>query len=223
MFSDANSRFPGPPPPTGAHVAAPLLAGALGAVSAVGRLLVIFWEVRQHLLALVPVVIVVTLLVAYLRYKFDPRGADWLEPLRRLWEALLGLFAFGRWLSLWWGEREQRLAGTLGAAGDAPSPHAPGPSPGNGLWLDPRRAVRAAYRRYLQGGAAAGRGKESSETPAEYARRLGADLGGAAAEVHRLTSAYEEARFSDHRILGSLAAAAISAMRRTLAALRRAK
>ncbi len=210
----------GPAAPRSPVVLPAPLREAAGAISGLLRIL---WEIHQNLLGLVPVAILLTLLVAYLRYAFDPHGGDWRQPLRRLWEALLGLFSFWRWLSRWWGSREQRLARALGAAGERGPEGAAVPRSRPESWLDPRRAVRAAYRRYLVSGAASGLPRAAPETPADYAHRLRAELGPAASEAGRLTSAYEEARFSDHRIGRSAVAVAIAAMRRTLEVLRRAK
>jgi hypothetical protein len=176
---------------------------------------------QNLLLALVALGIVVTVAVAYLRYVFDPEVGGWRQALVRLWEALWSWLAFWRWLRGWRLGREPRLprSGTPDRSGPGRTPAA---GTGGLPWGlgDPRRRIRAAFRRYLRQVAAAGMPRRPQETPAVLLRRIEPQLPSAAAEATLLTHAYEEARFSDHAIPRPWAARAVEAARRTLAALR---
>jgi hypothetical protein len=84
---------------------------------------------------------------------------------------------------------------------------------------DPRRAVIAAWARMERGLAAAGLPRRPSEAPFEYAARVLETSMARPASVHRLTSLFERAKFSQHAIGPAdrdEAVAALRAVRREL-------
>jgi hypothetical protein len=153
-------------------------------------------DIQGWLFLLVGMAVLAVALVQYLRFARDI-GGDWLEPLRRLWAALWGFLAFWRWM-------EVRSPGGQGRRAPAPGALAAASAPGAveaplGL-LDPRRAVRASYRRLLRQAAASGLSREPGDTPARFAAVLAPAAGEAAADVADLTRTYEEARYSHHPV-----------------------
>ncbi len=77
---------------------------------------------------------------------------------------------------------------------------------------DPRRAVIAAYARMERGLRRAGIRRDPADTPTEYLTRAFSRLPAGQADAARLTDLYVEARFSDHAVVESMRAAAISAL-----------
>ena len=65
---------------------------------------------------------------------------------------------------------------------------------------DPRRAVIAAYARFERVLEANGLPRRAAETPEEYLARILGDLDVSERSVRRLTSLFEEAKFSDHEV-----------------------
>jgi hypothetical protein len=78
---------------------------------------------------------------------------------------------------------------------------------------DARRAVIAAYARMEGVLARHGMRRRPSETPIEYLGRILGDLTSQSAAVARLTSLFQEARFSRHEIDGTMKRDAIDALR----------
>jgi hypothetical protein len=78
---------------------------------------------------------------------------------------------------------------------------------------DPRRAVIAAYARMEAVLARHGLRRNPSETPLEYLRRILLGLTTRADAVRRLTSLFEQAKFSRHEIDGAMKQDAIGALR----------
>jgi hypothetical protein len=78
---------------------------------------------------------------------------------------------------------------------------------------DARRAVIAAYARMEGVLARHGLRRMPSETPLEYMRRVLLGLTGRADAVKRLTSLFEQAKFSRHEIDSPMKLAAIGALR----------
>jgi hypothetical protein len=78
---------------------------------------------------------------------------------------------------------------------------------------DPRRAVIAAYARMENALRRSGLARAVSETPLEYLGRILLGLGSRADAVTRLTDLFEQAKFSTHRIDGSMKDEAIGALR----------
>jgi Domain of unknown function (DUF4129) len=78
---------------------------------------------------------------------------------------------------------------------------------------DARRAVIAAYARMEGVLARHGMRRRSSETPVEYLRRVLGDLTSRSDAVTRLTSLFEEAKFSRHEIDDAMKRDAIDALR----------
>lgn len=86
---------------------------------------------------------------------------------------------------------------------------------------DARRAVIRAYDRMERALAARGLARERAETPIEYLQRALAAVHASQGSIRRLTSLFELARFSRHRIDASMAhdaIAALGALRAELAA-----
>ncbi len=200
--------------PAAAHGALAVLAAlAHGANAVLGAVLL-------RLLAplMIPAVIVV-LILAYLRNRLGGGGGGWSVFWQRLWESLAALLQFWKWFERWQGVGEEHLAedekevGRHGV-GDGGAP-AGGPGLLAGL-MDPRRIVRAAYRRFLRAAAGSGYRREPAESPDAYQRRLGPILDVQADEAQSLTRAYEEARYSDHPVDQSLAQLARQALQRLL-------
>lgn len=78
---------------------------------------------------------------------------------------------------------------------------------------DARRAVIAAYARMERVLARHGLRRRSSETPTEYLRRILLGLTTRVDAVRRLTSLFEQAKFSDHAIDGGMKQEAIDSLR----------
>jgi len=78
---------------------------------------------------------------------------------------------------------------------------------------DARAAVIAAYARMERTFDRRGLERRPSETPVEYLRRILVGLGSRAEPVARLTGLFEQAKFSDHEIDGSMKRDAIDALR----------
>jgi uncharacterized protein DUF4129 len=78
---------------------------------------------------------------------------------------------------------------------------------------DPRAAVIAAYARMERAFDRHGLDRRPSETPLEYLSRILVGLGSRAEPVARLTVLFEQAKFSDHVIDGSMKRDAIDALR----------
>lgn len=78
---------------------------------------------------------------------------------------------------------------------------------------DPRTAVIAAYARMERTFDRRGLERRPSETPVEYLRRILVGLGSRSEPVARLTGLFEQAKFSDHVIDGSMKNDAIDALR----------
>src|SRR5207248_9846230 len=78
---------------------------------------------------------------------------------------------------------------------------------------DARTAVIAAYARMERVLARHGLRRRPSETPLEYLRRILLGLTTRADAVTRLTSLFEQAKFSRHEIDGSMKQDAIGALR----------
>lgn len=154
---------------------------------------------QEWLIALIGVGVLGVAVWSYLRY--GATGGDARGALRRLWAAILALFGFWRWLGAFGGGRSLAAApgggATAAAAGAGPASAA-----GLGWRGDPRRLIRAAYRRFLREAAAAGHARGPGQTPARYETAVSGELGDSAAagEAALLTRAYEEARYSRHAI-----------------------
>lgn len=157
----------------------------------------------------------IVLLRAFWTHRITAGGA-WANVWQRLWGSLRRVFAFWRWfqgLGAMGGERLARRS----SAEDGGGPWRPGmaaQAPA-GL-LDPRRAIRAHYRRFLRTAADAGQGRNVAETPAVFALRMEEFLGADAEQARALTRAYEEARYSDHIVSAGLAARAQAAVWRLM-------
>jgi hypothetical protein len=78
---------------------------------------------------------------------------------------------------------------------------------------DPRRAIIAAYVRMERALDAAGLGRREPEAPREYLARVAAAIHGDARAARRLTTLYEEARFSVHAVDEGMRADAVEALR----------
>ncbi len=168
-----------------------------GPLAGLSSLLTGLFELRN----LLPVLAVpIILLVAAIGVSRALRayGGDWRAAVAHLWAALAGIFAFWRWLAAPGDLRPARAPAPGEVAAFAPSP--PTAQRRAGGWLGARQAVRAAYRRFLVDARASGQARAPAETPADFAHRLGPVLQGGAGAAGDLTQAYEEARFSDHRI-----------------------
>lgn len=132
-------------------------------------------------------------LVALLAMRF-PRQTQ--AILRRLAALFASLLAFWRWIRL-----PARMRAALRFLGLERPETGPAAEAAAGTMLNrvsallnPRAAVRAAYRRFLRDMAAAGTARPAHATPRAYADALPQ----APAEIADLTTAYEWARFSDH-------------------------
>jgi hypothetical protein len=77
---------------------------------------------------------------------------------------------------------------------------------------DPRRAVIQAYARMERVLGVHGLKRREAETPHEYLARALRDLQLTAAALDRLTSLFEEARFSTHAISSAMRADAVDAL-----------
>jgi hypothetical protein len=133
-----------------------------------------------------------------------------------LWIALAGMAIGGGWLYYTWRTRKKRTAVPLeleqttaedfaASIGDAIDDLEAEP--------DARRAVIAAYARMEAALARNGLRRRPSETPVEYLRRILLGLTSRGDSVSRLTSLFEQAKFSRHPIDASMKQDAIGALR----------
>jgi hypothetical protein len=133
-----------------------------------------------------------------------------------LWIALLGLAVGGGWFYYVWRTRKKRTAVPLeleqtvaedfaSSIGDAIDDLESEP--------DARRAVIAAYARMENVLARNGLKRRPSETPVEYLRRILLGLTSRGDSVSRLTSLFEQAKFSRHPIDSVMKQDAIGALR----------
>jgi hypothetical protein len=133
-----------------------------------------------------------------------------------LWIAIVALAAGGGWLYYNWRTRKRRTAVPLdrertvaedfaASIGDAIDDLEAEP--------DARRAVIAAYARMEAVLARNGLRRRPSETPVEYLRRILLGLKARGDPVSRLTSLFEQAKFSRHDIDASMKQDAIGALR----------
>jgi hypothetical protein len=133
-----------------------------------------------------------------------------------LWIALAGIAVGGAWLYYVWRTRKRRTAVPLeleqtvaedfaASIGDAIDDLESEP--------DARRAVIAAYARMETVLARNGLKRRPSETPVEYLRRILLGLTSRGDSVSRLTSLFEQAKFSRHEIDGAMKQDAIGALR----------
>jgi uncharacterized protein DUF4129 len=79
---------------------------------------------------------------------------------------------------------------------------------------DPRRAIIAAYAAMERSMSRAGLGREPSEAPIEYLRRMLAGAMADPGDVRTMTYLFEVAKFSDHPVDESMRGAAIQALDR---------
>jgi hypothetical protein len=164
------------------------------------------------------VVLVIVMIRGYWKNRMAA-GADWRTIWERLWDAFRQFFEFWQWLRGMGGLGEERLREATGPGSAQTLQQRAGAvaaQAGTALagLMDPRRVVRASYRRFLRTAAGAGRARELAETPADYALRLEEFLGDDAAQARELTRAYEEARYSDHVVGAGLAGQARAALGR---------
>jgi hypothetical protein len=131
-----------------------------------------------------------------------------------LWIALAGIAVGSGWLYYGWRTRTRRTAVPLeqtmaedfaASIGDAIDDLESEP--------DARRAVIAAYARMETVLARNGLQRRPSETPVEYLGRILLGLTSRGDSVGRLTSLFEQAKFSRHTIDASMKQDAISALR----------
>jgi hypothetical protein len=133
-----------------------------------------------------------------------------------LWIALAGIAIGGGWLYYVWRTRKKRTAVSLeleqtvaedfaASIGDAIDDLESEP--------DARRAVIAAYARMETVLARNGLQRRPSETPVEYLRRILLGLTSRGDSVSRLTSLFEQAKFSRHTIDAPMKQDAIGALR----------
>jgi hypothetical protein len=133
-----------------------------------------------------------------------------------LWIALAGLAVGGGWFYYVWRTRKKRTAVPLeleqtvaedfaSSIGDAIDDLESEP--------DARRAVIAAYARMENVLARNGLKRRPSETPVEYLRRILLGLTSRGDSVSRLTSLFEQAKFSRHPIDSVMKQDAIGALR----------
>ena len=133
-----------------------------------------------------------------------------------LWISLVVIAAGGGWLYYAWRTRKRRTAIPLdreqtvaedfaASIGDAIEDLENEP--------DARRAVIAAYARMERVLARNGLKRRPSETPVEYLRRILLGLTSRGDSVSRLTSLFEQAKFSRHMIDDSMKQDAIGALR----------
>jgi hypothetical protein len=88
---------------------------------------------------------------------------------------------------------------------------------------DPRRAIIAAYARLERVLAANGVRRRTSDTPAEYLRRVLHDLELEPVAVERLTALFTRAKFSQHDVDTTMKEDAIEALERVRDELRLAR
>jgi hypothetical protein len=143
-----------------------------------------------------------------------------------LWAALAGIGIGGGWFYYKWRTRKKRTALPLerertvaddfaASIGDAIDDLEAEP--------DARRAVIAAYARMESVLARNGLRRRPSETPLEYLRRILLGLSARGDSVSRLTSLFEQAKFSRHEIDSSMKQEAIGALREIRADLQGAR
>ncbi len=141
------------------------------------------------------------------------------QLLRALWESLAALWSgMLPWCALWAGGGRPRRP-------EAASGTVPGSGPGGGAaswWArgNPRTRVRAAYRAMLAGAAARGHRRPSAASPRGFARQISPALPPTTEEHGRLTTLYEEARYSQHPVSAADAADAAEAARTVVNRLR---
>jgi hypothetical protein len=143
--------------------------------------------------------------------KYNPRF-EWTV----FWIALVGLGGTGAALYVQHRRRRRRRAVPLDAASTVAEDLAAEMSDAiDDLEAEPdaRRAVIAAYARMEGVLARHGLRRLPSETPLEYLRRVLLGLTGRADAVKRLTSLFEQAKFSRHEIDSSMKFEAIGALR----------
>ncbi len=179
-----------------AGVALPLPVGQSGSGVSPGILRFLAFDLQDWLILGVAAVVLSVVLVQYLRFAREIGGG--LGGLfRRLWEALVSILAFWRWLDAL-RPPASRLAGARAGDGAMAASGPPDDAPFS--LLDPRRAVRASYRRLLRHAAGAGVARAPGESPARFELQVAERVGGAAPDAAALTRAYEEARYSHHPI-----------------------
>ncbi len=143
--------------------------------------------------------------------KYNPRF-EWTV----FWIALVGLVGTGSALYYGHRRRKRRSAVPIGAASSVADDLAAEMSDAiDDLEAEPdaRRAVIAAYARMEGVLARHGLRRLPSETPLEYLRRILHGLTGRADAVKRLTSLFEQAKFSRHEIDSTMKQDAIDALR----------
>ncbi len=133
-----------------------------------------------------------------------------------LWIAIAGIAVGGAWLYYVWRTRKRRTAVPLELAQTVAEDFAA--SIGDAIddlesEPDARRAVIAAYARMETVLARNGLKRRPSETPVEYLRRILLGLTSRGDSVSRLTSLFEQAKFSRHSIDGAMKQDAIGALR----------
>jgi len=133
-----------------------------------------------------------------------------------LWIALAVLAAGGGWFYYAWRTRKKRTAVPLDGVRTVADDFAA--SIGDAIddleaEPDARRAVIAAYARMETVLARNGLRRRPSETPVEYLRRILLGLTARGDAVSRLTSLFEQAKFSRHEIDSSMKQDAIGALR----------
>lgn len=141
-----------------------------------------------------------------------------------LWVALAIVAVGGGWALYQWRQRKRRRHVPLELADSVAGDFAT--SIGDAIddleaEPDARRAVIAAYARMEGVLGRHGLRRRPSETPVEYLRRVLLDLTSRADAVARLTSLFEQAKFSRHEIGAELKQAAIDALRELRDDLRR--
>lgn len=133
-----------------------------------------------------------------------------------LWIALAGLAVAGAWFSYTWRARKRRAAAPLEHEQDVAEDLASSIGDAIGdLEAEPdaRRAVIAAYARMESVLGRNGLQRRPSETPVEYLRRILLGLTSRGDAVTRLTSLFEQAKFSRRAIDEPMKLDAISALR----------
>jgi hypothetical protein len=133
-----------------------------------------------------------------------------------LWIALAGLVVGGGWFYFVWRTRKKRTAVPLELEQTVAEDFAASISDAiDDLESEPdtRRAVIAAYARMETVLARNGLRRGPSETPVEYLRRILLGLTSRGDSVSRLTSLFEQAKFSRHTIDASMKQDAIGALR----------
>jgi hypothetical protein len=133
-----------------------------------------------------------------------------------LWIALVGLAVGGGWFYYVWRTRKKRTAVPVELAQSVAEDFAS--SIGDAIddlesEPDARRAVIAAYARMENVLARNGLKRRPSETPVEYLRRILLGLTSRGDSVSRLTSLFEQAKFSRHPIDSGMKQEAIGALR----------